>query len=43
MPPSGSSGTVWFNGDGPPGQLAGAEPGDFYLDGISGLFYVLEN
>ena len=44
MPPAGSgAGSRWFNGDGPPGQIAGAVPGDYYLDGISGLFYELEN
>ncbi len=44
IPPAGSgAGSRWFNGDGPPGQIASAEPGDYYLDGISGAFYVLEN
>ncbi len=44
IPPAGSgAGSRWFNGDGPPGQIAGAVPGDYYLDGISGLFYELEN
>ena len=44
IPPAGNNvGTRWFNGDGPPGQIASAEPGDYYLDGISGAFYVLEN
>jgi hypothetical protein len=44
MPPAGSgAGSRWFNGDGPPGQIAGAVTGDYYLDGISGLFYELEN
>jgi hypothetical protein len=42
-PASSGAGTRWFNGDGPPGQIASAEPGDYYLDGISGAFYVLEN
>jgi hypothetical protein len=52
-----SSGTHWFNGDGPPPEgvaLRGAlnaserdahhaQPGDYYLDGLSGVFYVLED
>ena len=43
MPPSGSSGTVWFNGAGPPPvTISGANPGDYYLDNLSGNFYVLE-
>jgi hypothetical protein len=43
MPPGGSSGTVWFNGAGPPPvTLSGANPGDYYLDNLSGNFYVLE-
>jgi hypothetical protein len=44
VPHGGSGdGSRWFNGDGPPGAVTGAEPGDYYLDGISGAFYVLEN
>jgi hypothetical protein len=40
--PSGS-GTRWFNGAGPPPvTLSGANPGDYYLDNLSGNFYVLE-
>ena len=42
-PPTGGGGSRWFNGDGPPGTIAAAAPGDYYLDGISGAFYVLEN
>jgi len=43
MPPGGSSGTVWFNGAGPPPvTISGAKPGDYYLDNLSGNFYVLE-
>ena len=43
MPPGGSSGTVWFNGAGPPPlTISGANPGDYYLDNLSGNFYVLE-
>ena len=41
MPPAG--GTRWFNGAGPPPlTLSGANPGDYYLDNLSGNFYVLE-
>jgi hypothetical protein len=41
MPPG--SGTRWFNGAGPPPlTISGAEPGDYYLDNLSGNFYVLE-
>ena len=44
MPPGGSSGTVWFNGAGPPPlTISGANPGDYYLDNLSGNFYVLES
>ena len=39
----GGGGSRWFNGDGPPGTITAAAPGDYYLDGISGAFYVLEN
>ena len=40
--PSGG-GTRWFNGAGPPPlMLSGANPGDYYLDNLSGNFYVLE-
>ena len=43
MPPGCSSGTVWFNGAGPPPlTISGANPGDYYLDNLSGNFYVLE-
>jgi len=43
MPLGGSGGTVWFNGAGPPPlTLSGANPGDYYLDNLSGNFYVLE-
>ena len=42
MPPVG--GTRWFNGAGPPPvTLSGANPGDYYLDNLSGNFYVLES
>jgi hypothetical protein len=37
------SGTRWFNGAGPPPlTISGANPGDYYLDNLSGNFYVLE-
>jgi hypothetical protein len=43
MPLGGSSGTVWFNGAGPPPlTISGANPGDYYLDNLSGNFYVLD-
>ena len=42
-PTGGSSGTGWFNGAGPPPvTISGAKPGDYYLDNLSGNFYVLE-
>ena len=39
----GGGGSRWFNGDGPPINISGAVPGDYYLDGISGAFYLLED
>ncbi|MCP9906953.1 hypothetical protein KBY72_07135 [Cyanobium sp. BA5m-21] len=43
MPPGGNGGTQWFNGAGPPPlTISGANPGDYYLDNLSGNFYVLE-
>lgn len=43
MPPGSNGGTQWFNGAGPPPvTLSGANPGDYYLDNLSGNFYVLE-
>jgi len=39
--PSGS-GTRWFNGDGMPVTVPDAKAGDYYLDGVSGIFYLLE-
>ncbi|MCP9782210.1 hypothetical protein KBY83_02595 [Cyanobium sp. WKJ7-Wakatipu] len=40
--PSGG-GTRWFNGAGPPPlTISDANPGDYYLDNLSGNFYVLE-
>jgi len=40
IPPG--SGSRWWSGEGPPGDLPQAKPGDYYLDGRSGDFYVLE-
>ena len=43
MPLGGNGGTVWFNGAGPPPlTISGANPGDYYLDNLSGNFYVLD-
>jgi len=43
MPPGSNGGTQWFNGSGPPPlTISGANPGDYYLDNLSGNFYVLE-
>ncbi len=38
--PSGS-GTRWFNGAGVPVTVPDAKAGDYYLDGVSGIFYLL--
>ena len=35
-------GTRWFNGDGVPVTVPEAKAGDYYLDGVSGIFYLLE-
>ena len=40
--PAGSAGTRWWHGNGPPAVLPEARSGDFYLDGLSGQVYVLE-
>jgi len=37
-----TGGTRWWHGDGPPAVLPEARSGDFYLDGLSGRVYVLE-
>jgi len=42
VPPGNGGGSRWWSGDGPPGDLPQATPGDYYLDGRSGDFYVLE-
>ena len=34
-------GTRWFNGDGVPVIVPEAKAGDYYLDGVSGIFYLL--
>ena len=39
---AGTAGTRWWHGDGPPNVLPEARSGDFYLDGLSGQVYVLE-
>jgi hypothetical protein len=31
----------WFHGQGPPGVLVGAQPGDFYVDDLTGIYYRL--
>lgn len=34
--------TRWLQGDGPPSDaIPGARPGDYYIDNLSGLYYVL--
>jgi hypothetical protein len=37
----GKDGTLWFFGDGAPGLLVGARPGDAYLDVLNGQIYTL--
>jgi hypothetical protein len=44
IPPStgGGDGTMWFTGDGPPADpFPGADPGDLYLDNLTGDYYRL--
>lgn len=36
-----ATGTVWFNGHGPPVNVPGANPGDYYLDVDAGVSYLL--
>lgn len=31
----------WHHGDGPPGVIVGAQPGDFYVDDTTGNYYRL--
>lgn len=31
----------WWHGDGPPGVVVGAQPGDFYVDDLTGNYYRL--
>lgn len=40
--PQGPPGQPRYSGTGPPGLIIGAEPGDTYLDAITGTLYVLE-
>jgi len=39
MGPTGERGSLWFDGSGPPGTIAGALPGDQYLDVNTGDVY----
>jgi hypothetical protein len=40
--PPGTRGSLWFTGAGPPPTpLNGALPGDYYLDSVSGNYYLL--
>jgi hypothetical protein len=39
--PSGPRGSTWFDGNGAPGAVSGALPGDYYLDNGSGNVYKL--
>ena len=39
--PAGKDGARWWFGDGPPGAVAGSQPGDVYVDSLSGTFYQL--
>jgi hypothetical protein len=32
---------TWWHGDGPPGVVVGAAPGDFYVDDLTGNYYRL--
>lgn len=32
---------TWWHGDGPPGVIVGAAPGDFYVDDLTGNYYRL--
>jgi hypothetical protein len=32
---------TWWHGDGPPGVVVGASPGDFYVDDLTGNYYRL--
>lgn len=32
---------TWHHGDGPPGVIVGAQPGDFYVDDLTGNYYRL--
>jgi hypothetical protein len=40
--PPGVRGSIWFTGTGPPPTpLTGALPGDYYLDSVTGNYYLL--
>jgi hypothetical protein len=40
--PTGTRGSIWFNGAGPPPTpISGSLPGDYYLDTTSGDVYVV--
>jgi hypothetical protein len=40
--PPGVRGSIWFTGSGPlPSPLSGAIPGDYYLDNVTGNYYLL--
>lgn len=41
VPGGGGSGAAWFTGEGPPGTVVGAAPGDYYIDTITGTIYRL--
>lgn len=40
--PPGPPGTHWYTGNGPPGVIDGADPGDLYLDMVTGAVWTLE-
>lgn len=39
--PTGVRGSKWFVGDGAPGAVSGSQPGDMYLDRVTGTAYQL--
>lgn len=39
---TGPRGATWWDGDGTPGTIPGALPGDYYLDRVTGVAYKLE-
>ncbi|MGH3986339.1 MAG: hypothetical protein ACRDTZ_03355 [Pseudonocardiaceae bacterium] len=40
-PPGPVGGVDWWDGEGPPGVIVGAEPGDLYIDHLTGNLYRL--